>query len=180
MDSDTQALQPTQSIHLEADYSAALIQQVSEGSLDVALTLVGEAAPGLLVERLFSDRLLMVSTEVEELESVNPDRYIYLNWGWGYTSSHSERLPQLRNAPVMSGLASVGTQWLNKQGGTAYLPERLIEKELQEGNLKKVIGAPQFELPVYLLYSTDSPFPDRIDLAVRTLNQVIKDVPDNK
>ncbi len=167
-------LDSTQSLHLMADYSTALIQQVSSGILDIALILVAETAPGLLVERLFNDHLQMVSTDTDRLALVNPERYIYLDWGWGYNAAHGERLAQLQSAPVTSGLASLGTHWLQRQGGTAYLPARWVQEALAEGSLRLVKDAPRFERPVYATYSTVHPFPGRIALAMRALRQVIE------
>ncbi|MEH6576746.1 MAG: LysR family transcriptional regulator [Amphritea sp.] len=142
-------------IHLEADYSSEIVRQVAAGALDLGLIFVADATTGLIVEQVFEYQLVMVSSSATSLQQVRSEDYLYLDWGWGYNAAHSERLPQLQNSRLSCGLAELGLPWLQKNGGTAYLPERIAAPLLDSGKLFRVEDAPLFKRPIFATYASD-------------------------
>ena len=142
-------------IHLEADYSSEIVRQVAAGALDIGLIFVADATTGLIVDQVFEYKLVMVSSSASSLQQVKSEDYLYLDWGWGYNAAHSERLPQLENSRLSCGLAELGLPWLQKNGGTAYLPERIAAPLLDSGELFRVADAPLFKRPIFATYASD-------------------------
>ena len=160
---------PDLTLHMEVDYSSVMVRQVAAGELDIGLILVADTTAGLVVEQVFEDRLLMVSTQATELAQVSTEEYLYLDWGWGYNAAHAERLPQLENSGVSCGLGALGLPWLESQGGTAYLPERLVGESVKSGQLLLVEDAPQFRRPVFATFSREPLDPMLVEQALGVL-----------
>lgn len=157
------------SIHLEADYSREIVRQVAAGALDIGLIFVADATTGLVVDQVFEDRLVMVSSSATSLLQVKPEDYLYLDWGWGYNAAHSERLPQMQNGLLSCGLGSLGLPWLLKNGGTAYLQERMAKPLLDSGELYRVDDAPLFSRPIFATYASNPLDRELLKYALNTL-----------
>jgi LysR family transcriptional regulator, flagellar master operon regulator len=147
---------PRLSLHLEADYSNEIVRLVAQGALDIGLIFVADTTAGLVVEQVLEDRLIMVSSEAATLDQVSAHSYLYLDWGWGYNAAHTERLPQLQNSLLSCGKADLGLPWLLQNGGTAYLPARMLREPLASGVLCKVEGAPEFKRPIFATFAADT------------------------
>lgn len=169
--------QPRLHIHLEADYSHALVRQVSAGALDLGLIFIADATAGLVVEQVAEDRLLMVSNRALALEQVDADNYLYIDWGWGYNAAHSERLAHLQHSRLSCGLATLGLPWLLDNGGCAYLPQRQVAPLLAAGRLQRVAAAPEFKRPLFVTYASDAQDSAPLQAALDALRQVLQPLP---
>jgi DNA-binding transcriptional LysR family regulator len=47
-------------------------------------------------------------------------------------------------------------QHILENGGVGYFPRRLVRPHLESGRLTALAGAPEFALPAYVVYPTDS------------------------
>lgn len=164
---------PHLNIHLEADYSGAIVRQIAAGALDIGLIFVADATAGLVVEQAAEDRLLMVSSRATSLEQVTADNYLYIDWGWGYNAAHSERLPQLQSSRLTCGFAALGLPWLQRNGGCAYLAERQAAPLLKSGELHRVADAPEFRRPIFVTYASDAQDPRLLQVALTSLREVL-------
>lgn len=140
-------------IHMAAHYSQEMIGEVMAGRVDIGLIFIADSTPGLVIEAVLEDQLLMVSsTALSSITEVVPEHYLYLDWGWGYSAAHAERLPQLEQRRLSSGHGELGLDWLLSNGGVAYLPERIITPYLREKRLFLVDDAPRFKRPIFAVY----------------------------
>ncbi|WP_116473942.1 LysR family transcriptional regulator [Zobellella maritima] len=160
---------PELGLHLEADYSNEIVRQVAQGTLDIGLIFVADTTSGLVVEQVLEDKLIMVSSDARALEQVHVDRYLYLDWGWGYNAAHNERLPQLQSSLLSCGKADLGLPWLLQNGGTAYLPARTVASQLASGLLVQVADAPEFKRPIFATFAADAPDRALLDTAREVL-----------
>ncbi len=165
---------PHISVHGEADYSADIVQMVASGLLDIGVIYIAETRPGLSIERLFDDQLVLVSTDAELLSEISPESYLYLDWGSGYTAWHEENLPQFEQGPTSLGLGSLGIRYLEKFTGTAYLPARIIKNRSSPNCLKIVRDAPCFNRSVYVTFPTNSLNRPSQKIALQALEKTIK------
>lgn len=144
---------PNLRLMLSSDYSFNIIKQISDGQVDIGLSFIAETHENLVAELCFTDCLIMVSSMTDRLAAVTADDYLYLDWGWGYGAMQHEKLPQLREPQLHFDYSSLGLPWLLQQGGTAYLPKRVALPYLQSGLLKQVRDAPEFERPIFAVYT---------------------------
>lgn len=142
---------PQQAIALSVDYSELLVQQLSAQQLDIALVFVADSTAGIKVEQVYEDRLIMVSSHAQKLEQVDPARYLYVDWGWGYTAAHAQLLPQLERYKHYCGFAPLALPGLLDCGGSGYLPARQAQHPLESGQLVAVADAPVFHRPIFAI-----------------------------
>lgn len=159
-------------IHMAAHYSLEMIAEVASGQVDIGLIFIADASAGLVIEPVMEDQLIMVSCRPLSLGQVNAEEYLYLDWGWGYSAAHAERLPQLQQRRLSSGHGELGLDWLLLNGGSAYLPKRTVQRYLDDNRLFRVEGAPQFKRPIFAVYPSQPRNKTLIEQALTTLSQL--------
>jgi DNA-binding transcriptional LysR family regulator len=78
---------PNVSVRCEIGFEEDLMRRLIEGTLDIGVMYTPTHAPGLVVEPLFDESLVMVSTDPDKRW---PDEdYIYVDWGPGFLRQSS-------------------------------------------------------------------------------------------
>ncbi len=147
---------PDVSIHSEIGFEEDLMRRLIEGTLDIGLMYTPSHAHGLIVEHLFDETLVMVSTRADTRW---PDEdYIYIDWGPGFYAKHRESYPDLERPPQVVNIGWLGIQLILTNGGSCFLPIRMARSLIQEQRLYQVVGAPEFSHPIYMVFprKTDS------------------------
>lgn len=143
---------PDTTIHVEADYSKAMIDEIVFGNLDVAVIYAPEHRPELAVDHVFEEAFSMVATQPLSLDELALDNYVYVAFTAYFNARHGELLPWLRQAPLSMGLANMSLEYLRKHGGAAYLPVRLSTPLTRSGEFFAVACAPDIHQPVFVTY----------------------------
>jgi DNA-binding transcriptional LysR family regulator len=138
-------------VRAEVGTADVLIRQLGEGLLDIAVMYAPQSRTGFVIETLFHDRLIMVSTEKDERPAVS-NRYVFVDWGPAFLSGHTQAFPDFATPAVSVSIGILGLSYLLESGGTAYFPIRMVRPHLQEGRLFAVEGAPEFRRPAYAVY----------------------------
>ena len=142
------------SIRSEIGFEEDLMRRLVEGTLDIGVMYTPSHAPGLIVEHLFDETLVMVST--------NPDTrwpgddYVYVEWGPGFYARHQESFPDLARPPQVVNIGWLGIQLIVANGGSCFLPIRMARPLIQEGRLYQVSSAPEFPLPAYMVFPREA------------------------
>jgi DNA-binding transcriptional LysR family regulator len=138
---------PGLAIRAEVGEGDALQRKLEAGALDAALVYRPEYRPGLQVEQLLEEKLIQVAS------ALNPEPYVYVDWGADFRRQHDTALPQHAKAAVYFNLGPLALQYLLQRGGRGYFRTRVAERYLAEGLLSTCAGAPEFSYPVYLVYA---------------------------
>lgn len=133
-----------------------LMQALIEGRADIGVMYTPQARPGLTVEMLLEERLVMVSTQPDPPREPD-EHYIYVDWGAEFFTQHTLAFPNFTGAALTVNIGWLGLQRIVSGGGSGYFPLRMLRKYELEGRLHRVDSAPEFRLPAYLC------FPSRID-----------------
>lgn len=145
---------PDVSIRSDIGFEEDLMRALIEGSLDIGMMYTPQHSPGLQVEHLFDDILVLVATD-----PVRPwpnDDYIYVDWGPGFYAQHSNSYPNLERPALVVNIGWLALQlMLAQSGGSCFLPIRLAEPWLASGKLFPVAGSPRFTLPAYMVSARD-------------------------
>jgi len=154
---------------LDEDLMDALI----EGRAQIGVMYTPQSRPGLTVEPLLDERLVMVSTRPKPPSEPKSD-YVYVDWGPEFFAQHSLAFPNFTGAGLTVNMGWLGLQRILASGGSGYFPLRLVREHETEGRLHLVAGAPEFRLPAYLCYpaKTDS---ESLVLALDTIRRVAAD-----
>jgi DNA-binding transcriptional LysR family regulator len=131
------------------------MQGLVEGRLDIAVMYTPESRPGLKVELLFDERLVLVSTDPGRNPEPGPG-YVYIDWGPEFFARHSASFPDFFGSALTANIGWLGLQHVLENGGSGYFPIRLVRPHLQSGNLAVLSAAPEFALSAYVVYPTDA------------------------
>ncbi|MGH8337037.1 MAG: LysR family transcriptional regulator, partial [Gammaproteobacteria bacterium] len=156
-------------IGLEDDLMAALI----EGRADAAVMYTPQSRPGLRIEPLMEDRLVMVSTRANPATEPGSD-YVYVDWGPEFFAHHSLAFPSFTGAALTVNIGWLGLQHVLSHGGTGYFPLRMIREQELAGRVHRIVDAPEFRLPAYLCYATTLGS-EPLSLALDTIRRVAAD-----
>jgi LysR family transcriptional regulator, flagellar master operon regulator len=154
---------------LDEDLMDALI----EGRAQVGVMYTPQSRPGLTVEPLLDERLVMVSTRPKPPSEPKSD-YVYVDWGPEFFAQHSLAFPNFTGAALTVNMGWLGLQRILASGGSGYFPLRLLREHELAGRLHLVADAPEFRLPAYLCYPTKTDS-DALMLALDTIRRVAAD-----
>ena len=152
---------PQLSLRTEVSAPESLIKQVSEGILDIAIVYAPQQRPGLRIELLIEEKLVLVTT-LRRGRASRPADYVYVDWGPEFAAQHNLAFPELSSAGVFAGLGPLGRAYLLEAGGSGYFRLSAVRDHLESGHLRRVPDAPEFLYPAYAVYS------DNADLKVVT------------
>lgn len=144
---------PDVSLRMEIGFEEEIMQGLVQGTIDIGLMYTPEHRPGLAVERLFDESLVLVSSDPARPW---PDPgYIHVDWGTEFHSQFSARFPELDTSARMANIGWLGLQLIQADGGAGYFPERMVREHIRQGRLWQLDESPLINLPAYLVYPVD-------------------------
>jgi DNA-binding transcriptional LysR family regulator len=147
-----------------------LLDRVANGSLDVAIVYAPQHRPGLIVDFLLEEKLVLVTTDPSLPEPTASD-YIYVDWGREFAELHAIAFPELSAGGVSANLGPLARDYLLAAGGSGYFRQNVVRSHLQSGRLFRIPGAPEFPYPAYAVYAHHAKM-DMLDPAIAGLKQV--------
>jgi LysR family transcriptional regulator, flagellar master operon regulator len=161
---------PDISVRAEVGFEEDLMQGLVEGRINIGIMYTPQSRPGLAVERLLEEQLVLVSTR-ESGELQPEESYVYIDWGAEFYAQHSVHFPDYAGAGVVANIGWLGLQHILQHDGSGYFPLRLVVPHLEAGRLHLRPRAPEFRLPAYAIYH-DEPGSDAVGLALQAMRQV--------
>lgn len=83
---------PAISFRAESSLEPEIMQGLIEGRIDIGVMYTPQSRPGLKVEQLFDERLVMVSTSARNAPEPQAG-YVYVDWGPEFYARHSASFP---------------------------------------------------------------------------------------
>lgn len=123
-----------------------LIKQLDQGLLDAVLVHKPHYRSNFVVELLMEEKLIHVRSTKEPLPN------LFIDWGDEFKAQYDAVLPHPRQQGFKTNLGPLALKVMLSQGGNGYFRTRVVQKYLANGELERVVGAPEFSYPVYLLY----------------------------
>ncbi|HEX5538348.1 MAG TPA: LysR family transcriptional regulator [Methylophilaceae bacterium] len=138
---------PNLAVRAEAGEARSLHQKLESGVLDAALVHQPNYWPGMQVEQILEEKLVLVRSVK------NPEPYVYIDWGEDFRQQHDTALAEYAKAKVSLNLGPLALYFLLENGGSGYFRTRVVEQHIKNGALELVPQSPEFSYPVYLIYS---------------------------
>jgi DNA-binding transcriptional LysR family regulator len=164
------SLAPDVAVRATIGFEHELMESLIEGRADICVMYTPQSRPGLTVERLLEEELVMVSTR-EDAEAEPSRDYIYVDWGTEFFTQHTLAFPNFTGAALTVNIGWLGLQRLLAYGGTGYFPARMLREHERSGKVHRVAGVPEFRLPAYLCFPA-RPDSEPIALALETIRRV--------
>lgn len=164
------ALAPDVAVRAWVGFEEQLMEALIDGRANIGVMYTPQSRPGLIVEPLLEERLVMVSSQADPPREPAGD-YIYVDWGAEFFAQHSLAYPNFLGAALTVNIGWLGMKRLLKHGGTGYFPTRMLREHELTGRVHRVANAPEFRLPAYLCY------PAKVDseplvLALQTIRRI--------
>lgn len=134
------------------DSAERLMEQVQEGSLDVAILYGAPVRPGVVAELLFEERLVLVRTTPGD--SWGPEDHVDVDWGEDFAASYHAAFPDTGPGVVSISYGPLALDYVLAQGGSGYFRMGAVRPFLEEGRLELVPESPEFSYSSHLVYST--------------------------
>lgn len=166
-------LAPDVAVRAIVGFEDDLMEALIEGRADIGVMYTPQARPGLRIEPLFEERLVMASTQKDPEHEPGRD-YIYVDWGPEFFAQHSLAFPGFSGAPLAVNVGWLGLLQLFHAGGCGYFPARLLVEHEANGRLHRVPKAPEFRLTAYMCYPA-KPDSETLDLATETIRRVARE-----
>ncbi|MGJ0516963.1 MAG: LysR family transcriptional regulator [Methylomicrobium sp.] len=145
---------PDVSLRCDIGFEDDLMRRLIEGTVDIGLMYTPQHSPGLKVEHLFDETLVLLTTRPG---SPWPgEDYIYVDWGPEFYAQHSSNYPDLERPAQVVNIGWLGIQLILTNGGSCFLPIRMAEPFIWARRLHRVPDSPEFKLPSYMVYPLDS------------------------
>ena len=128
-----------------------LRKKLESAELDAVLMHEPHYWPGLQVEQLLEEKLVQVQS-VEQ-----PDPYLYVDWGALFRQQHDAVLPEHAHSSLRCNFGPLALHTILQEGGRGYFRTRVVEPHIAEGTLQRVLQAPEFSWPVYIVYAESPP-----------------------
>jgi DNA-binding transcriptional LysR family regulator len=137
----------------EAHSVETLLRKLLEGSIDLGFLFDAPQSPELMVAETIPVSLIMVSSQagLTAEEAVRGD-YVMVDWGTAFAIAHARHFPDMVTPRARVGLGRMAKALLLARGGTAYLAEAMVRKQLAEKRLYRVDGAPVIQRVAYGVY----------------------------
>lgn len=142
------------SIRCDIGFEEDLMRRLIEGNMDIGLMYTPQHSPGLQVEHLFDETLVLLTTDPDKVWP--DDDYVYVDWGPAFYAQHSNSYPSLERPAQVVNIGWLGVQLLISNGGSCFLPIRMAEPFIRTQKLYPVPDSPQFKLPAYMVFPQDS------------------------
>jgi DNA-binding transcriptional LysR family regulator len=152
---------PELAISAYIDSAERLMEQVQEGSLDVAILYAAPVRPGVVAELLFEERLVLVRTRASD-RPIGPEDHVNIDWGEDFAASYHAAFPEIGPGVVSINYGPLALDYILAQGGSGYFRMTAVQPFLDKGVLELVPESPEFSYSSYLVYST------RVDESVIT------------
>lgn len=147
-----------------------ITRQMIDGTVDIAVLYTPQVRPGIKVEHLFDETMVMVSTE-QDSEGLDGG-YVFIDWGEEFTAFHATQFPDFQHPRMTFQLGTVTLNYLLNNGGSAFMPKRLVDPLLDTGQLFLVAGMPEFTQPAHVAWR-DQVKPQIVEEALVHLRETV-------
>ena len=137
----------------ESQTPEILTRRLIDGTLDLAVLLEPAQLDIMHIQEVATLELMCVSsTRGLRIEDALASNYVFVDWGLSFGLDHRRAFPDAPEAKTRVSQAKIAYEYISAVGGSAYLPKRMVEKEIEFDLLHPVIGAPIFARQAYATY----------------------------
>jgi DNA-binding transcriptional LysR family regulator len=142
---------PDIALRVHVDVPQDLTVHVAAGLIDIAIMYAPQHRPGLEIDLLMEEELVLVTTDLSAYRANDP-RYVHVEWGPDFTLHHGVSFPDATPS-LVANLGPLALSYVLSEGGSGYFRMHTVQPYLESGELHLVPGAPHFSFPVYALHS---------------------------
>jgi len=148
---------PGVAFRAEAHSTMNIARQLLERTLDIAITFDAPKVDEIKSIELVDIPLYLVSTvEHEEWQEALSNNYVLVDWGTAFSHQHARNFKDAPPAILKTNTGRIALDFMLSNGGSAYLPESLIQPYVDTHQFYIVTNAPVITRTIYASLS-DNP-----------------------
>ena len=159
--------EPDVAFRVEAGRADHLMNLLIQGNVDIALMYSPQVRPGLAVDRLMDETLILVSTDPDYGTDLD-DRYVFIDWGTEFATAHAFQYPSFQSARTTLGIGPLALNFVLERERAAYFPARVVRPFIDDGKLHVVSQAPVFPFSAFVVWQAS----DATSLSERVLESL--------
>ena len=144
---------PDIALRVHVDVPQDLVTHVAAGLVDIAIMYAPQHRPGLEVDLVMEEELVLVTTDLAKYRDSDP-QYVHVEWGPEFSLHHAVSFPETVPS-LVTNLGPLALSYILLEGGSGYFRMHVVQSYLATGELHLVPGAPRFAFPVYATHSTN-------------------------
>lgn len=146
---------PDIALRVHVDVPQDLINQVADGLVDAAIMYAPPHRPGLKVDLLLEEKLVMVSTK-PDTDPVNDTGFVAVDWGPVFAREYAASFPEAESSGLAVNLGPLALNYILSVGGYGYFRMSAVQSHIAAGQLYIVPEMPQYSYPIYAVKSVDA------------------------
>jgi len=144
-----------------------LTRKLIDGTLDVAIMLEPAQLDIMQIQEIATIEFMLVSSDRGlHVDTALDQGYLFVDWGLSFALDHRRTFPDAPESMTRVSHAKMALEYINSIGGSAYLPRRMVERDVELGLLHEVAEAPVFTRQAYATFPVRSP---RLELIEKSL-----------
>lgn len=148
----------------ESQTPEVLTRRLIDGTLDLAILLEPAQLDIMHIREIATLEITCVSSTKDlNIDEALTTNYVFVDWGLSFGLDHRRAFPDAPESNTRVSQAKIAYEFISAVGGSAYLPRRMVEKDIEFGLLHPVVDAPVFERQAYATYPVRTPRRDLID-----------------
>jgi DNA-binding transcriptional LysR family regulator len=159
-------------VHIEAGSSGYLLDAVASHDLDAAVLFLPAHRPGLLIEQLYEEELVLVASDA--MQGQWQDNFIDVTWGSDFSRAFALAFPNFPAPSLSVGLGMLGARYLVALKGAAYVTRSQAKALLASGLARMVVDTPTFKRPLFLAYSQKNRAPELLSSVLDALRGIVR------
>jgi len=152
-------------VRMEIGFEEDLMLGLVDGRLDIAVMYTPQSRPGLIVETLFEEELVLVASASGDGAQTDGG-HVLIDWGPEFHARHAAQFPETADAALTFNIGWLGLQYILARGGSGYFPRALVADHIEQGRVRLLADAPVFRLPAFAVVPRD----DERDVLAPALN----------
>lgn len=146
---------PDIALRVHVDVREDLINAIAAGLVDAAVMYAPPPRPGLKIELLLDEKLVLVTTD-PDADPLDEFTFVGVDWGPEFTQDFDASFPQAQAPGLSANLGPLAVQYILQSGGSGYFRWRTVAPHIAAGRLHAVRDAPQFSYPIHAVSCTAS------------------------
>ncbi len=139
--------------NVRIDSAPRLLEQVQNGSLDIAVVYAAQQKQGLVNDLLIDEKLVFVRKAGEQV-GIAPEAHVRVDWGEAFASSYEAAFPELAHAGIAISHGPLALDYIVSAGGSGYFRMSVARPLIARGLLELVPHSPVFSYSVYMVHSS--------------------------
>lgn len=161
-------------LNIEAQPSDILIGRLVNGVLDLVFLFEPPQISDLDIRQIAEISLILVSGRPELSTGEAMDQgYVMVDWGSAFAQIHAANFPETGPPTARVGSGILALDMLLTSGGAAYLPERMVQQQLDDKSLFRVEDAPVIERSAFAVHQIGGLRRRIIESALGVLKQTV-------